>query len=568
MLLSLHIENIAVIRSLDMDFGNGFTVLSGETGAGKTVILDAVRLLLGARFERDLLRNGEEKALVSGIFSGLHTMAERLREIGADVDEDGCLMIVRTLTADGRSSVRLNGRSVTLAVLREVGALLCAIHGQNNTSVLLDTSMHRGILDAYAGTEKALADYRPVYRELCDIRRKIQELRFDAAEKTRNMETLRYQIADIEEISPKAGEEEKLEEKRAVVRNREKINRQAGFVYKALRGADKGSAHFLLSRSLTAMESLTDVLPSLEEYIPVLTDCLERIDDIAEEVYSAASLDDDSDPTELIDRIETRLEGYKKLKRKYGSDTESILRFYEDARRRLEMYETADDRLTQLLKKEQEILKRMAAVSATVTETRVSAARRLVEAVTAVLTELDMPKVRFSVSIRDGKDEEGNVAYTENGKDEIAFLVSANPGEEPKNLADAASGGELSRIMLAIKSVIAEKDGIPTVIYDEVDTGVSGKTARKIGLRLLKNAESVQILCITHSAQIAALADRHYHILKEEKNGRVETRAEQLGDDARIEELARILGGLHVTDVQRNAARALLMRTEGEDGQA
>lgn len=557
MLVSLHIENIAVIKSLDLEFSAGFTVLSGETGAGKSVILDSIRLLLGARAEKDMIRYGEDTAFVSGIFTELAPIADRLRGVGLFPDEDGALTVARSFSADGRTTLRANGKNVTLSSLREASELLLTIHAQNTSSGLLNTATHIGVLDAYAGTDAAIAEYRPLYETLAAIRRDIREAEQKHAEKGRMTEMLRYQIADIESVAPKEGEEEKLLEKRSLLRNREKISKYAGFVYKALRGAEKGSARYLLSRSINALENLSDIIPNADELKEQLAECLVKVDDVAEEISAVSELDDCADPTKLLDKVESRLDAFQKLSRKYGGSVTEVLRFYRDAKAKLEGYESADTTLKKLRESEAEMLSNISKVADKITQIRKKSAAKMQAEVESVLTFLDMPKAVFAICVEECRTD-GKTAYNENGKDTVRFLLAANPGEEPKEPKDAASGGELSRMMLALENVIAEKERVPTVIYDEVDTGVSGKTARKIGMKLLESSKTFQIFSITHSAQIASLADTHYHIMKTEVNGRAETRARILDAEERVEELSRILGGLKITDVQRRAARALL----------
>ncbi len=557
MLLSLHIENLAVIKCLDLEFQKGFTVFSGETGAGKSVILESIRLLLGARAEKDMIRYGEESALVSGIFTDLAPVADKLRASGIFPDEDNALTISRSFSADGRTSLRANGKNITLSSLREISEHLLTIHAQNTSSSLLNTATHIGVLDAYACTANTIAAYRPLYESLMQIRHEIYDLEQKNKEKVRMTEMLRYQIADIDAVAPKAGEEEKLLEKRSLLRNSEKISKYAGFAYKALRGAEKGSTHYLISRSIHALENLADVIPNASELIEQLTECLVKIDDVAEEISAVSELDERTDPTELLDKVEARLDAFQRLSRKYGGSVTEVLRFYEEAKLQLESYENSDTALKKLLEDEEKILVEISAIADKITEIRLNSAKKMQAEVESVLTFLDMPKAKFEICIEHDRRNEKTV-FNENGKDIVRFLLAANPGEEPKEPKDAASGGEISRMMLALESVIAEKEHVSTVIYDEVDTGVSGKTARKIGLKLLESANAFQVFSITHSAQIASLADTHFHIMKSEVNGRAETQAKILDFEERVEELARILGGLQITDVQRKAARALL----------
>lgn len=560
MLQSLHIENIAVIARLDVDLESGFTVLTGETGAGKSVIIDSIRLLLGGKGDKELVRFGESRAFVSGIFSELSEKTlSALADLSVYPDDDGFLLVERTLFLDGKGNAKINGRTVTLSALREASVYLLDIHGQNASSLLMREDTQRDVLDSYGDIAPMLVAYRPVYEKLLSVRKIIREVSFDEAEKERMIDILRYQTTEIESFSPKLQEEDRLLEKRAILRNSEKISRQAGLVYKALRGAEKGSVHYLLSRSLTALEALEEFVPAAKEYGVTLQNALVELDDVAEEVYRLS--ENDGDPVAMLDKIEARLNGYAKLHRKYGADTEEILSFFEKSKAELDRYLNADQKLAELQKEEAFILKELDALAKSIREARVLSANRMVEQIKEILEFLDMPKVEFHIAVSESKKGDETL-YGEYGSDKISFLVAANPGEEPQPLVDVASGGELQRIMLAVKSVIASNDGIPTVIYDEADAGVSGKTARKIGFKLKENSREMQVLCVTHSAQIASLADTHLLIEKKEKGGRSETEVKILSMEERIEELSRILGGIEVTDVQRSAALDLLNNTE------
>ncbi len=557
MLSSLHIENVAVLRSVDVELQEGFSAFTGETGAGKSMIIDSIHLLLGDRADRDMIRRGEERALVSAVFTDL-TPAEHtaLAGAGLEPDEDGALMIQRTLTVDGRSAVRVNGRTVTLSVLRQIAPALINIHGQNDTHTLIDPENHIRILDSYAHAEQEVADYTALWQELCEIRHRIRTMTVDEGERLRTVEMLRYQLADIDALALKPGEEEQLEEKRARLRNAERITRQTSFAYRAMKGSEKGSVTYLLSRTVQSLRQIQDVIPSAEALAARLEEYLWQIDDIAEQIYDMQG-EEEGDPTELLDRVETRLDAIGRLVRKYGGTVEDVLAYRAKAEEQLQHWEGAEQQMDQCLQQEQDCLRRMAIAAASLRERRIHAAEELTRGVTEALTFLDMPRVRFEIRVSP-QQENGQPLYDRHGSDRIAFLISTNPGETPGPLAKIASGGELSRIMLALKSVIADRDGIPTVIYDEVDTGVSGKTARKIGIKLRDSAARTQVLAVTHSAQIASLGHAHYVIEKQERDGRAETAVHRLDPAARVEELARILGGLEVTDAQRQAARDML----------
>lgn len=557
MLASLHIENVAVIRSLDIDLCRGFSSMTGETGAGKSIMIDSVGFLLGARADREMLRHGEKTALVSAVFEALSTQElAALSAAGISPDEEGRLLLQRTLSSDGHSTVRINGRAVTLAVLREIAPALIHIHGQSDNRLLTDPENHIRILDAYAEIGESRVTYEAAYAKLTDVRRRLRELTIDEGERLRMIEMLRFQIADIDAVSPVAGEEETLQEKRLYLKNAEKINKQTSFAYRALKGSEKGSVTYILSRTTQALDQLDGVLPKVAELSEKLDGLMWQIDDIAEQIADATDVCD-GDPTEELNRIEDRLHGISRLIRKYGPTLEDVVTFREKAAARLDELEGVDSRRAELEKEERAAIKEARAAADVLHTAREKAAALLQKEITEALVFLDMPAVRFAVKVAAMRDGELPL-FDRNGYDHVAFMIATNPGEALAPMVKIASGGELSRIMLALKSVITDKDGISTVIYDEIDTGVSGKTARKIGVKLKESSARTQILCVTHSAQIASLADTHFLIEKRERDGRAETSVKVLSGEARVEELARILGGLSVTESQRRAAMDML----------
>ena len=550
MLRSLHIENVAVIRRVDLDLDAGFSVMTGETGAGKSIIIDSINLLLGNRVGREIIRTGATSATVSAVFDELSpVVCERLSEMGFDC-EDGTLMLQRTLTADGRSRTHLNGQSITQTIGREVARLLVSIHGQTDNQKLLQRSMHAELLDAYAHPEAVYDAYRTVYGELCAVRKRIASVRCDESEKLRQKEMLAFQIADIDALKLKDGEEEKLTAERDRLLNLERINRQTEQAYRALRGGEKVSALSLITRAESSIRSLSGVVEEAAVLSERLLAVASEIEDIAETLIEFAD-DDREDPTARIDRIEGRLESIAKLKRKYGSTVAEVLKFRDQAKERLDLLDDSEALLEQLQTDEQRLIKQATAHAATLTAERRQAAVEITKAVTEALAFLDMPKVRFEVRIE-------QAPLGERGADEIEFLIATNPGEPLQPMIKIASGGELSRIMLALRSVLNDRDGAATVIFDEIDTGVSGKTSRKIGIKLRETAKNTQVLCVTHSAQIASLADTHYRITKTERDGRAETEVAMLTQDERVEEIARILGGIEITNAQRDAAREMI----------
>lgn len=557
MLLSLHIENVAVVKSCDFDFSSGFMVLTGETGVGKSVILDSINLLLGGKAERELIRHGEQTAIVSGLFGNLSAyIVERLSELGVTPDEDGTLFVQRSISVDGRNKITVNGRPANLGLLKSITSYLASIHGQNDTHSLVNSRYHLELIDKYAGCEDILAKYKNAYTVLEGIRKEKNDFIEKAREGQRMKEILEYQIKDIDSVGLHVGEEEELVDKKLKIKNSERITKNSEFVFKALKGSERGSVSYLLDRSITALSQLIDVVPNFAEYSERLRDMLYQVDDISEEVYAVLSEIDD-DPTCTLNKIESRLDKIAKLKRKYGYTIEDILAFRDKAMHEYEMLENSDEMLKVLSSKEKSAYNEALAIANELHSIRVKAASELEINIKETLEFLDMPKVVFYASIKE-EFSSGDKVLNSNGSDNVEFYISANRGADPQPLSKIASGGEMSRIMLALKSVIADKDNMPTVIYDEIDAGVSGKTARKIGIKMLMLSKDIQIFCVTHSAQIASLGDEHFLISKSDINGVTETGVKILDYEGRIGELSRILGGIEVTDSQRAAAKDML----------
>lgn len=551
MLLSLHIENVAVIRSLDIDFSQGFCVLTGETGAGKSLLIDSINCLLGARVNRDLIRAEEEKAMISAVFGNLDAATvEALAELGVELDGDD-LMLQRTVTRDGKSQARVNGRAVTQSVLREAGALLINIHGQSDNQKLMQKAYHTGLLDAYARDAAAVNAYRAVYDEYRTVKEQWQSLQQNEAERLRTREMLEFQMKDIDAAKLKTGEEEKLTDRRERLLHQEKIEKNVRLAARALADSEKATVLGLIDRAEGALSQVAGILPECDELITRLDALRSEVEDIAERVRDLSD-EDMTDPTAELDKIEGRLDTISRLGRKYGEGVEAILAFRDKAAARLHEIDTVDDRILEYEHRLKELSVELTRLGGELTSIRRAAAKELSEAVRASLTFLDMPKVQFEVAVQptDG--------YAPDGMDDVEFLLSANPGQPVASMIRIASGGELSRITLAIRSVLNERYGVPTSIYDEVDTGISGRTARKVGIKLSQIAEESQVICVTHSAQIASLADHHYVISKTEQNGHAETSVRLLSEGERVDEVARILGGLDVTDSQRQAAKELM----------
>ena len=561
MLISLHIENVAVIKSTDIDFSSGFMALTGETGAGKSIIIDSINLLLGAKADKELIRNGEDSLLVSGLFGELgRTVTEGLEATGISLDDDGNILIQRSLTRDGKSTARINGRAVSLTVLKSVAEKLVSIHGQSDTGELSDPKKQLNTVDVFAENGELLEKYAERYSELEAIRRDIRQIREKENEGERLKEILEYQIKDISSLSLKPGEEDSLIEKKLKLRNREKITRHSEFVFKALKGSEKGSVIHLLDRSIASLGQLSDVIPECSEYAEKLRDCLYEIDEIAEDVYAAMD-DDGLDPTESLNKIESRLEKISKLKRKYGSSVEEILAFEERARAELETLSNSENVLKSLEEKEKTAYREALKIADELHERRKTASTKLESLVKETLEFLDMPKVVFFADIKE-EYKNGEKQLDKYGADSLEFFISANRGAAPQPIGKIASGGELARIMLAIKCALADKDGTLSIVFDEIDAGVSGKTARKIGIKMLSLAKSTQLFSVTHSAQIASLADGHYLIRKSDVDGKTVTEVKLLDTEGRVTELSRILGGIDVTQSQRAAALDMLTERE------
>ncbi len=557
MLFSLHIENIAVIKKADIDFERGFVALTGETGAGKSIIIDSINLLLGKKAEKELIRNGEKYAMVSGLFGDLKDFAKAsLSSFGIHPDEDGCVLIQRTVSVDGHSPIKINGRAVNLTILKAVTASLVTIHGQSETFALTDPAKQLELLDLYCSNSDLLSEYQEAFKALSDVRSEIRTLSEKENERERMIEILDYQLRDIDSLSLHDGEEEELIDKKLKIKNSEKITKNAGFVFKALKGSEKGSVSFLLDRSIASLNQISDVLPDCALYAEKLRDMLYQVNDISEEVYAAVS-DMENDPEESLNKIESRLDKISKAKRKYGLTIKDILSYRDKTETELENLKNSDSLMKTLIEREKDAYGKAVALADALHDRRIKASSEIEEKVKICLEFLDMPKIVFFASIKE-EFKGGEKLLNKFGSDNLEFYISPNRGADAMPLAKIASGGELARVMLALKSVIADKDGVSTLIFDEIDSGVSGKTARKIGIKMLELSSSSQIFSVTHSAQIASLADSHLLISKSDKNGATETEVTVLDLEGRIKELSRILGGIDVTEAQRLAAEDML----------
>ncbi|MBQ7292848.1 MAG: DNA repair protein RecN [Clostridia bacterium] len=549
MLQSLHIENIAVIKTLDIDFENGFSVLTGETGAGKSIIIDSINMLSGNRISRELIRSGEDKALVSAVFCELSENVKRLLEEYGFETEDS-LMLQRTLSKDGKSIVKLNGRTVTQAIQKDICRLLINIHGQNENQRLVNKGAQLDILDAFAENGELLSEYSDVYKQLSEAKSKLDELNSNQAEKMRMRDVYAFQMEEINAVKLKDGEEDILEAERNRLGSIEKISEKVNLVYRALYAGEKGSAVYLLERSAAALDKISDVLPEVRELSQRLNDYRYEIEDIALTVRDYAA--DAENPTEQLNKIESRLDAINKLKRKYGNTVAEILEFRDKTAKMLDEIDNSDDIKEDISNEIKRVGKIAIELAEKIHDRRASAAEKITVGVMENLKFLDMPKVKFRLAVNSG------TKLRNDGLDDVEFLIATNAGEPLMPLEKIASGGELSRIMLALKCVLSDKDGVGTVIYDEVDAGISGKTSRKVGIKLKEISEFMQIISVTHSAQIASLADNHYLISKQDVDGRTESSVDLLDEKGRVNEIARILGGINVTESQMTAAREMI----------
>ena len=557
MIRGLHIENIAVVKNLDIDLCGGLNVLTGETGAGKSIIIDSLNLLLGSRADRELIRRGEDTALVSALFEDVGESTKvLLSEMGFECEDDS-VMIARTVTAEGRSVARINGRSVTLSVMKEIASTLFNIHGQNDNQQLMRAASHIDILDVFAKNGELLGEYSVLYRQMLHIRMRLDSLRQDSMEKNRLREMLSYQIEDIDAAKLKAGEEDALLAEEKKLLGLERVNKCITLVRRAISGSEKGAgASYMCDRAAQALTQISDAYPEAKQLAERLESVRYELDDIAD---SADALSDvgDEDPTARLDKIGARLEVISRLKRKYGQSVDEIIAFRGNAAQRLSEIDNSEllsEELEAELKKAE---KKAAEVAEKLSISRKSAAKELTVSVTENLTFLDMPKVRFEVAV----EKSGELGAK--GADRVEFLIATNAGEPLMPMIKIASGGELARIMLSLRSVLNDCDGMQTVVFDEIDTGISGKTSRKVGIKLHSIGRSAQVICVTHSAQIASLADTHFFISKSESDGRVMTSVDVLSDEGRVEEIARILGGIEITEAQRAAAKEMIEERKG-----
>ena len=556
MLSLLHIENIAIIESADISFDAGFNVLTGETGAGKSIVIDSISAVLGERTSRELIRTGAKSALVNAVFTG--SFPKKWLEDNGFPSDGEELMLQREIQGDGRNACRVNGRPLTVAQLRELGRQLLNIHGQHDGQQLLDPECHLGYLDSFGKTGPLVEHYQEAYRSLAQLRRQISQLEMDEVERSRRVDTLEYQIKELERAELKLGEDEELDARKALLRGAGKLMEAVQEAQFALSGGeDSRGACDLISEAEGAVRSVAKLGPQLEELSEKLSALRCAADDAAEVLRDFAD-DFDFSPEEL-DRLENRLDIIYRLKKKYGPTVADMLDYLERCRAELEQIQDADDTIQRLEKDLEKAKKAAAKQGAALTKARKKAAEDLQKRVQEELRQLDMPKVQF---VTDFAPSPGQDGMDDTGMDQVQFLMSANLGEALKPIQKVASGGELARIMLALKNVLAEDDGIGSLVFDEVDTGVSGRAAQKVAEKMADVARRKQVLCVTHLPQLAAMADTHFSVEKGEKKGRTFTNVVRLEQEGRVEELARLIGGVAVTDVLKQSAAQLLEQAE------
>ena len=549
MLSSLQIENVAVIQKANVHFEKGLNVLTGETGAGKSILIDSINAILGNRTSKDLVRTGAAKAVIRSAFEDVPPAGlDSLEKAGYERSE--ALLLSREITAEGKSTCRINGMPATAAVLRELCGGLININGQHDSVGLLNPARHEGILDAYAQNSAEYQEYYVLYRELVRIKRELDAMITDEAEKQRKIDLLSYQVQEIEDAGLTAGEEQTLESRRKILANASAIRDKIAQSYALLSGDDESSgAVDLLGEAAHAIDTAAQLDDALAAASSQLLDLYYNAKDVAADLIGRLDSYDTNDAE--LDEIEQRLDLIYKLKRKYGDTVEDVIEFGQNAREELERIQSSQERHDHLQAEKRRLYALAREKAEALTQTRLNAFEALNKRISGTLDFLNMPGVRMTL-----RHTRGPLAS--HGQDSIEFYISTNPGEAPKPLAKIASGGELSRITLAIKNAMADKDAVPTVIYDEIDSGVSGKAAGRIGEVLRQSAQGHQILCITHTAQIAALADCHLLIQKNVANDRTYTEIHPLDEEGRVEALARMISGDHVTDISRANAREML----------
>ena len=563
MLWSLYIENIAVAKRLEINFRDGFTVLTGKTGAGKSIIIDSLLLLCGAKNARELIRSGEERATVSALFSVSDSAKIKLAELGYETDENSEIELSRQIGADGRSSVKINRRTVPLSALKEIAPLLIGIQTQSERNSFADKSTYTGLIDSFAETDEEILGYKVHYERVLDIRGQIANLKKAMSQRDMMLDILKYQKKEID--SAKLGaddEEERLIKLRTKLRSIEKVAKYSSVVSKALAHSEKGAtAAYLIERAEAALSQLSDVLEDADDMVARLQNYRYEIIDIAERVRDALDDGEIGNPAEKLTQVESRLSVIERVKKKYGETIAEVKAKRTEIAAQIADLEDGDFRLEELEKSLHEAENAAIEAASKITAKRQAAAVKLSEEIAESLRFLDMPKVRFRISVLPLR-EDGKLQFRADGVDDVDFLISVNTGEEVQSLGKVSSGGELSRITLAIKTALAGKNDSGTIVFDEIDAGVSGGTSERIGMMLKKLSETAQVISVTHSSQIASIADCHLLIEKSEADGRTESSVREITGDDRTAEIARIIGGIDVTEKQTAAAREMLNKNK------
>ncbi len=551
MLDTLYIENIAVIEKSSIDFTEGFNVLTGETGAGKSIVIDSINAVLGMRTSKELIRSGASKASVSAEFSGISAQAQAvLSDLGClNEDEPSSLVINREISLNGKNICRLNCVPTTVAALREVGRYLVDIHGQHESYELLSGDKHREYIDDYANTGILLGQYREVFHKLKECKHRLDAVESDMNERDSRIDILKYQINEIEQTDMKPGEIEALKEERIACKNSEKITAAIAAAHSDISGDERYSVLSALSSAAHSLEEVSELVPELSKLTQRLDSAYYEIDDCLDTL--STQLESREDSEHRLEEIEQRLELLNKITRKYGTDYDEVQNHLNNSRQELSSLESIDQSMEELLDRYNELANKALELAGEISDLRRQGADEFTSAVQSELSYLDMPNVRLVVNMEKTK-------LTENGMDKIEILISANPGEMPKPISKIASGGELSRIMLSIKNVLTDTDGADTMIFDEVDTGISGSASQKVGMKLKSVSKGRQVICVTHQAQIAALADTHFLIKKTVKSGKTYTSVTRLDFEQRKNELARIIGGLNITELSLRHAEEML----------
>ncbi len=560
MLTSLYIENVAVIEKVEINFSQGLNILTGETGAGKSIVIDAINAILGGRVSKEIIRNGANSAFISATFDELHEkVVKLLHKLGFDLEDDGSITVQREITLSGKSNAKLNGRPIVLSNLKQISSYLVNIHGQHESYNLFSQDSHLGYLDQFANTKKEHEEYINYFMKLKELKQKIDKLSLDEEEKKYRTEMLCHQISEIESANLIDGEEEKLIHEKNLYKNKELISRTLTLVFRAINGDEETDGALstleLANRELCEIEN---VFPRSKEISTRLSNLIYELEDLGDEI-TIPDMQEVNINTEL-NRIEERLALISSLCKKYGGSISEVLKSHENAKKELQAIEVSDEELEKNLKEFNRIKENVKLSAYRLSKKREQYAKIFAEKIKSELIYLDMPKIELVVS-------QSRCKLNDLGCDEIEFLVSTNPGEPPRALSKIASGGELSRIMLAIKNVLSGIDDADTMIFDEVDSGISGSAAQKVGLKLKSISHTKQVICVTHLAQIAALANTHFKILKQIKDNRTFTLVKPLSFDERKLEIARIIGGLTITDLTLKNAEEMLSLAKTSDEQ-